>query len=172
MREEKKIITAEYIERLNQSPYFIVVDYTGLTVAQFTELRKRLRGVGAEVHVVKNSIFRIAAKEAEVAEIEREEMKGQLAAATGSGDVSAAAKILKNFQAEFDKPQIRFGFLNNAKLSAEDVVTLASLPSLDELRAQIIGTIQTPATQLARILNTPGTQVAQVLRARVEKEQG
>lgn len=172
MREEKKIITAEYIERLNQSPYFIVVDYTGLTVAQFTELRKRLRGVGAEVHVVKNSIFRIAAKEAEVAEIDREDMKGQLAAATGAGDVSAAAKILKNFQAEFEKPKIRFGFLNNDKLSADDVVTLASLPSLDELRAQIIGTIQTPATQLARILNTPGTQVAQVLRARVEKEQG
>ena len=63
MRAEKQYISEEYIQRLNDSPFFIVVDYTGLKMAAFTELRSRLRAAGAEVHVVKNSIFKIAAKE-------------------------------------------------------------------------------------------------------------
>ena len=64
MRPEKQSLTKEYLARLNASPFFIVVDYRGLKVSQITELRKRLNQAGAEVHVVKNSIFRIAAKEA------------------------------------------------------------------------------------------------------------
>jgi len=67
MRAEKQLITREYVSRLNASPFLMVVDYKGLTVGQFTELRKRLHKTGSEVHVVKNSIFRIAAKEAGVA---------------------------------------------------------------------------------------------------------
>ena len=68
MRAEKKFITSEYVARLNASPFFIVVDYRGLKVEHMTELRKRLNKAGAEVHVVKNSIFRIAVKEAGVAD--------------------------------------------------------------------------------------------------------
>jgi len=62
MRAEKQIISGEYLARLNSSPFFIVVDYTGLRVGPMTELRKRLQKAGAEIHVVKNTIFRIAAK--------------------------------------------------------------------------------------------------------------
>src|SRR5437870_7916043 len=69
MRAEKQHITKEYLERLNASPFFIVVDYQGLKVARITELRKRLTKAGAEMHVVKNSIFRLAAKEAGVADL-------------------------------------------------------------------------------------------------------
>ena len=69
MRAEKQILTKEYVGRLNASPFFIVVGYTGLKVDQITKLRKSLNGSGAEVHVVKNSIFRIAAKEAGVADL-------------------------------------------------------------------------------------------------------
>ena len=69
MRAEKQFISAEYVKRLNQSPYFIVVDYQGLKVGPMTELRKRLQRAGAEIHVVKNSIFRIAAKEANIADL-------------------------------------------------------------------------------------------------------
>ena len=79
MRAEKQYITNEYLTRLNASPFFIVVDYRGLTVTNFTELRKRLRGTGSEVHVVKNSIFRVAAKESGVAELEKKSLSGQLA---------------------------------------------------------------------------------------------
>src|SRR2546428_12202332 len=69
MRAEKQSITKEYLTRLNGSPFFIVVNYKGLSVSHFTELRKRLGKAGAEVHVVKNSVFRIAAKEAGVGDL-------------------------------------------------------------------------------------------------------
>src|SRR5215469_12800684 len=110
MRPEKQNLTKEYVTRLNASPFFIVVDYKGLKVGHMTELRKRLNKAGAEIHVVKNSIFKIAAKEAGVADIGS--LSGQLAVVTGQRDVSAAAKILKTFTSEFEKPKIKFGFLN------------------------------------------------------------
>ena len=172
MREEKKFIGNEYINRLNASPFFIVVDYRGVTVKHFNELRKRLRGAGAEAHVVKNSIFRIAAKEAKVADLASGALAGQIAVVTGQKDVSAAAKILKNFQAEFDRPKLQFGYLNNARLETAQLQELADLPSLDVLRSKLMGMLQAPASTLVRLLNTPGSQLARVLQARVDKEGG
>src|SRR5215510_1357653 len=107
MRAEKQSLTKEYITRLNASPFFIVVDYKGLKVAHMTELRKRLNKTGAEVHVVKNSIFRVAAKEAGVADLNGA-LAGQIAIVTGQKDVSAAAKVVKSFGAEFDRLKIKF----------------------------------------------------------------
>lgn len=172
MREEKKFIGNEYMTRLNASPFFIVVDYRGVTVKHFNELRKRLRGAGAEAHVVKNTIFRIAAKEANVADLASGALSGQIAVVTGQKDVSAAAKILKNFQAEFDKPKLQFGYLNNARIEAAQLQELADLPSLDVLRGKLLGMLQAPASTLVRLLNTPGSQLARVLQARVDKEGG
>src|SRR5499427_8627516 len=100
MRAEKQNITKEYLARLNTSPFFIVVDYKSLSVGHFTELRKRLSQAGAEVHVVKNSIFRIAAKEAGVGELNGA-LSGQVAIVTGQRDISAAAKVVKKFGTEF-----------------------------------------------------------------------
>src|SRR5215217_6536774 len=111
MRTEKQFISKEYINRLNSSPFFIVVDYRGLTVTNFTELRKRLRASGSEVHVVKNSIFRVAAKEAGLADL-KGALAGQLAVVTGQKDVSGAAKVLKTFTSEFSKGAVHFGYLN------------------------------------------------------------
>src|SRR5688572_21867807 len=120
MRAEKQIITAEYKARLNSSPYFIVVDYKGLKVGPITELRKRLAKAGAELHVVKNNIFRIAAKEAGVAELNGA-LAGQVAVVTGQKDVSSAAKVVKTFASEFDKPKIKFGYLNNKRLEGAEI---------------------------------------------------
>jgi large subunit ribosomal protein L10 len=170
MRTEKKFIGNEYVTRLNASPFFIVVDYRGVTVKHFNELRKRLRGAGAEAHVVKNSIFRIAAKEAKVADLASGSLAGQIAVITGQKDVSAAAKILKNFQAEFDKPKLQFGYLNNARLETKDLQALADLPSIEVLRSKLLGLLQAPATALVRLLNTPGGQLARVLQAHVDKQ--
>lgn len=168
MRAEKQSISAEYVSRLNGSPFFIVVDYTGLKVGPITELRKRLQKAGAEVHVVKNSIFRIAAKEAGIEDLGAP-LTGQVAVVTGQRDVSAAAKVIKTFHAEFDKPKVKFGFLNNKRLEGADVTALADLPSLEVLRGQILGAVQGPAAKLVRLLNTPGSQLARVLQARVDK---
>jgi len=146
-----------------------VVDYRGLTVGHFTELRKRLKPVGAELHVVKNSIFRVAAKEAGVADL-GESLQGQLAVVTGQRDISAAAKTLKTFGAEFDRPKLKFGFLNNQRLGTQELIELADLPSIEVLRGKLLGLFQAPASQLVRLLNTPAGQLARVLQARVDKE--
>ena len=168
MRAEKQILSKEYAARLNGSPFFIVVDYRGLKVAHLSELRQRLTQAGAEIHVVKNSIFRIAAKEAGVGELNGA-LDGQLAVVTGQKDISAAAKALKNFSAEFDKPKFRFGYLNNQRLEEAALKALADLPSLDVLRATLLGLLNAPATKLARLINTPAQQLAQVIKAKSEK---
>ncbi len=168
MRAEKQNISAEYITRLNASPYFIVVDYQGLKVGPMTELRKRLYKVGAELHVVKNSIFRIAAKEAGLADLTGT-LAGQLAVVTGRQDVSAAAKTLKTFSSEFEKPKLKFGYLKDQRLEGKDLLVLADLPSIDVLRAKLLGLLNTPATNLVRMINTPASQLARVIKAKSEK---
>ena len=171
MRAEKQFISSEYVERLNSSPFFIVVDYTGLRVGPMTELRKRLFRAGAEIRIVKNTLFRIAAKEAGVADLGAS-LAGQIAVVTGQKDVSAAAKVLKIFASEFEKPKTRFGFLNNQRLEAAAITELAELPPLEVLRAKFLGLLNTPATRLAALLNTPASQLARVLQAKADKEQG
>jgi len=168
MRPEKQSLTNEYLARLNASPFFIVVDYRGLKVSQLTELRKRLIKAGAEVHVVKNSIFRLAAKEAGVADLNGA-LSGQMAVVTGKKDISTAAKVVKTFGSEFDKLKVQFGYLNNQRLEAAAVMTLADLPSVEVLRAQLLGVLNAPAGKFVRLLNTPASQLARVLQARKDK---
>jgi len=168
MRAEKQNISKEYLIRLNSSPFFIVVDYTGLKVGPITELRKRLNKAGAEIHVVKNSIFRLAVKEAGVADLTGT-LAGQIAVITGQRDVSSAAKVVKSFAAEFEKPKIKFGFLNNQRIEVKDIVALADLPSIEVLRGKLLGVLNAPATKLAVLLNTPASQLARALQARVDK---
>jgi large subunit ribosomal protein L10 len=168
MRAEKQFLTNEYVARLNGSPFFIVVGYQGLKVSHLTELRKRLTLAGAEVHVVKNTVFRVAAKEAGLADLNGS-LTGQLAVVTGKKDISAAAKALKNFGAEFDKLKLKFGYLNSQRLDDKSIIALADLPSLDVLRAKLLGLFNAPATKLATLINTPATQLAQVIKAKAEK---
>src|SRR5260221_13799401 len=153
MRAEKQNISAEYISRLNSSPFFIVVDYQGLKVGPITELRKRLNKAGAEMHVVKNSIFRIAAREAGVADLAGSRA-GQLAVVTGRQDVSTAARVLKTFSSEFDKPKIKFGYLSNKRMESQELLTLADLPSIEVFRGKRPGLLTPPAPRLVQLLNT------------------
>jgi large subunit ribosomal protein L10 len=168
MRAEKKLLTGEYVARLNASPFFIVVGYQGLKVAHLSELRKRLTLAGAEVHVVKNTVFNVAAKEAGIGDLNGS-LAGQIAVVTGKKDISAAAKAVKNFAAEFDKLKLKFGYLNNQRLEEASVIALADLPSLDVLRAKILGLLTAPATKLVTLINTPASQLAQVIKAKAEK---
>lgn len=168
MRLEKKYLVQEYFERLNRSPFFIVVDYSGLKVAPINELRRRLRTVGAEMHIVKNTLFRIAVKEAGIGDI-GPMLSGQLAVVTGQKDISTTAKVIKTFSAEFEKPKLRFGFLNGQKIDADGLLALADLPPLEVLRAQLLGVLNAPATKLVSLLNAPASQFVRVLQAKVEK---
>ncbi len=169
MRAEKQNLTKEYLARLNASPFFILANYKGLKVAQLTELRKRLSKAGAEIHVVKNSVFRIAAKEAGIGDLNGS-LGGQVAVVTGQRDISTAAKVLKTFGAELDRLKVHFGYLNNQRLEQPDIMMLADLPSLEVLRGKLLGLFNAPASSLVRLLNTPAAQLARVLQARAEKQ--
>jgi large subunit ribosomal protein L10 len=168
MRAEKKFISAEYVNRLNASPFFLVVDYRGLSVGQFTELRKRLTKAGAELHVVKNTIFRISAKTAGLADLSGV-LSGQLAVVTGKRDIAAASKAIKTFQAEFEKPKLQFGYLGSQQLSAKELAQIADLPPLEVLQGKLLGVINAPAQRLASILGVPASQLARVIKAHSEK---
>jgi large subunit ribosomal protein L10 len=169
MRPEKQNLTKEYLARLNGSPFFIVLNYKGLKVSQLTELRKRLSKAGAEMHVVKNSVFRVAAKEAGVGDLNGS-LGGQLAVVTGQRDISTAAKVIKTFGTELDRLKMQFGYLNNQRLEQAEMMMLADLPSLEVLRAKLLNLFNAPAATLVRLLNTPANQMARVLQARAEKD--
>ncbi len=168
MRAEKQNLTKEYLTRLNASPFFIVVDYKGLNVGHLTDLRKKLNKAGAEIHVVKNSLFRIAAKESGVGEL-NVTLNGQLSVVTGKKDISTAAKVVKAFGAQFEKLKVHFGYLNNQRLEQAEIMTLADLPSMEVLRGKFLGLLSAPATKLVVLLNTPASQLARVLQARKDK---
>ena len=88
---------------------------------------------------------------------------------TGQKDISAAAKTLKNFAAEFDKLKLKFGYMGSQRLDEASILALADLPSLDVLRAKLLGLFNAPATKLATLINTPATMLAQVIKAKAEK---
>jgi len=165
MRPEKTLIVADVREKLKSSPYLLVVDYTGMKVPHFEELRTRLAGAGARISVVRNTFLKIAAKDLAMPELEGS-LTGQTAMVTGDADICAAAKILKAFTAEFQKPVVRAGVLDNSPLAAAQVAELADLPSKEVLQAKLLGLLQTPASQLVRLLNEPAASLARVLKAK------
>jgi large subunit ribosomal protein L10 len=168
MRPEKPTIVEHVKLRLNNSPFLIVVDYGGMNVDHFAELRTRLAGAGAAMTVIKNTFLRRSIKEAGLPELDAH-LSGQTAYVTGDKDICAAAKILKTFSAEFDKPKIRAGILDNAVLGTAQVIALADLPSKDVLQAQLLGMLLQPATKLVRTLNEPAASLARVLQAKVKE---
>jgi large subunit ribosomal protein L10 len=167
MRPEKTSIVEDLQAKLNNSPFLLVADYTGLKVGQFSELRSRLAGAGAECKVVKNTFLRRAAKEAGLPDVG--ELKGQTAIILGDKDVAAAAKILKGFTAEFQKPIVKVGVVDRAVVSGDQIKAIADLPAREVLLAQFLGVLQSPASKLVRVLNEPASALARVLQAHSEK---
>ena len=170
MHPDKATIVTNLNKKLNASPFLFVTDYTGLKVDQFGELRNRLHGVGARCQVVKNTVLRIAAKEAGLPDLG--ELKGQTAIVTGDKDVAAAAKVLKTFAAEFKMPTVKAGVVDRLVVSKEEIATIADLPSRDVLLSQLLGVLQAPASKLVRLLNEPASQLARVLQAKAEQGGG
>lgn len=167
MRPEKANVVENLQVKLNGSPFLFVADYTGLRVDQFSELRTRLAGVGARCHVVKNTFLRRAAKEVGLPEMG--ELKGQTAIVVGDSDVAAAAKVLKSFSAEFQKPVLKTGVIDRAVVTTEQIKAIADLPSREVLLATLLGVLQAPASKLVRVLNEPASALARVLQAKADK---
>lgn len=169
MRPEKVSIVEDLQNKLNASPFLFVADYTGLTVDKFGELRNRLAGVGARCHVVKNTFLKKAAKEAGYPELG--ELRGQNAMIVGDKDVAAAAKVLKAFNKEFQKPVVKTGVVDRAVVSSDQINAIADLPSREVLLATLLGVLNAPASKLVRVLNEPASALARVLKAKADKDQ-
>jgi large subunit ribosomal protein L10 len=169
MRPEKATIGEDLSTKLNKSPFLIITEYSGMNVLQFSELRSRLAGAGAQCRVVKNTFLRRAAAEVGYPDL-ADSLNGQTAIVTGESDVCAAAKILKGFSAEFQRPSVKIGVLDKLIVSKEQIRELADLPPKDILQSQLLGVLKSPLQKLVILLNEPGTSLARLLNARVEKE--
>jgi len=151
MNPDKEIIINGLLDRINASPYLIVIDYTGLTVHQFTELRHRLSAGGARCTVAKNSYMRKVLTEAGMPDI-GDVLVGQTAFVMGDSEVFAAAKAIKNFEKEFKKPEMKAGILGDTILDAARLKVIADIPSREAILASLLGTILEPASQIARVI--------------------
>lgn len=167
MNPDKKYIIDELFERVNTSPFVLVVDYTGMTVPEFNELRGKLSEGGAECHVAKNTYMRKALENANLPDIS-EQLLGQTAFVTGESDVCAAAKAVKEFAKKANKLEVRTGILDGDVIDTAQVNALAELPSRDVLLATLLAVINAPATQLVRVINEPAASVARVIKAKHE----
>jgi large subunit ribosomal protein L10 len=171
MRPEKTTIVENISARLNASPFLIVTEYSGMNVVEFSELRNRLAGAGAECKVVKNTFLRRAVADVGFPDL-GELLAGQTAIVTGESDVCAAAKVLKAFSAEFRRPAVKIGVLDHAVISKDQIQALADLPTKPVLQAQLLGVLKSPLQKLVTLLNEPGASLARLLKAKVDKEGG
>ncbi len=153
----------------NQSAVVVVAHYKGLTVADMQKLRSQMKQAGATVKVTKNSLAGIALEGTDVASI-KPLLKGPTLLAY-SGDPVAAAKVAVDFSKTNDKLVILGGAMGTTALNPDGVKALASLPSLDELRAKLVGLIQAPATKIAQLSTAPAAKLARVFGAYAKKDE-
>lgn len=166
-RAEKKALIEHTHEKLSKAGIALVVHNQGLTVAQMSELRRKMREAGAEFKVTKNRLAKLGAKGTAYESI-ADMLKGPTAIATCQDPV-AVAKGLVDFAKTNEKLVIIGGAFGDQRLDAKGVETLSKLPSLNELRGKIVGMLKTPATRIACVLQAPGGQVARVVAAHANK---
>ncbi len=167
-RIEKQNLIEATNAKLKKAGIALVVHNKGLTVAEMSVLRGKMREAGAEFKVTKNRLAKIATQDTAYAGL-ADMLKGPTVIATASEPV-AVAKGLVDFAKTNDRLVIVGGIFGEKVLTIKDIETLAKLPSLNELRAKIVGMLQTPATRIACILQAPGSQVARVIAAKSQKE--
>ena len=147
----------------------VVAHYAGMTVAQMTEFRKRIKEAGGSVKVAKNRLAMLALKDTDSAPIANL-FKGPTCVAY-SKDPIAAARIAVKYSRENEKLVILGGAMGRTNLDAAGVKALASLPSLDELRGRLVGLISSPATRVAQVVAAPAAQLARVVGAYANKSE-
>lgn len=166
-RTEKEDLVASLKSQFEGTNLMVVTHQSGLTVAESSDLRNRMREAGASFKVTKNRLARLALEGTKFSEL-TPLFKGPTAVAL-SEDPVAAAKVAVKFAKDNEKLVVVGGALDDQVLDIDRISALAALPSLDELRAKIVGMLSTPATRIARVLNAPGGQVARVIAAYSEK---
>jgi large subunit ribosomal protein L10 len=167
-RAQKRELVTKLNEQWKSSGVLVVAHYKGMTVAQMTDFRKRVKEAGGVVKVAKNRLAKLALQGTDV-EAVADLLKGQTCVACSSDPISAA-KVSVRYSKENDKLVILGGTMGKTRLDGAGVKALADLPSLDELRGRLVGLIQAPASKIARIVKEPGGMLARVLAAKGSQE--
>jgi large subunit ribosomal protein L10 len=166
-KAEKRELVAELHDAFAKTDVIVVAHYAGLTVAQMTKLRRNMKTAGGTVRVAKNKLARLALSGTNAEGI-ADLFKGPTVVAF-SKDPVGAAKVASDFAKENAKLVILGAAMGKTVLDASGVKALAELPSLDQLRARLLGLIQTPASTIARLVKEPGAQLARVIQAHADK---
>ncbi len=163
-KQSKKNYVEEMKKNFTSNESVMIAQYQGLNVTELDQLRKELRDKGILFKITKNRITKIAIKETPVKDLEKY-FTGPTAAAISSDPITTA-KILTKFAKSHDKLKIVAGFMDGKVLDKNEVAIIATLPSLEEARAKIVGILATPAQKLVTILLAPGAKIANLARAK------
>jgi large subunit ribosomal protein L10 len=170
-RQAKEEAVGALSGKLSRAKAAIVANFTGLDVASVTEIRSKFREAGVDYKVVKNTLMKRALAGTAIAHL-GDAFAGPTAIAFKyDHEVGKLGKIAEELTKRFDKFQVKAGFIENDVLTGDVVATMASLPTLDEARAQLLGVINAPAAKLLAQINAPGTQVAGVIQAWTDKQE-
>ena len=167
-RSQKTDAVAQLNNVFNEAGVVVVTRTLGLTVAESTDLRAKMREAGATYQVAKNRLAKIALKDTDYAGIE-EYLNGPTALAY-SEDPVAAAKAVVEFAKTNDRIEVVGGSMGSQVLDEAGVRALASMPSLDELRGKLVGLVNAPATKIAQVVNAPANKLARVFGAYAAKD--
>lgn len=168
-KQHKNKMVDQYRMWLKDSKAVILVQYKSMTMKNIDELRAKVRDSGAEMHVVKNTLFNLVLKEAGIA-VPKEVMEGTTAAVFAFSDAPAAAKVFSELGRASEIFAVKGGIMENRPIRVEDVKALADLPPLPVMRARLLGVLQAPASQLVRTLAEPARSLAYVIKAYSEKD--
>ncbi|MDT8305008.1 MAG: 50S ribosomal protein L10 [Anaerolineae bacterium] len=170
-RDRKEELVNQYVELLGQSRGVFLAEYTGLTVHQLEKLRAGVREADGAFHVTKNTLLRNAL-ESTGNPVPAELLLGQTATGFALGEIPSMAKTLVDFADEVEQFSLKGGILAGQFLTVEEIQALAKLPSLDELRAQIIGLVNAPAQNITSAVANGVRQLVNVFNAYATQEEG
>ena len=169
LKSEKETLIKELAEKFSRAKTVIVTQFAKVDVETDTKLRKKLREGGVDYKVLKNTLAKRAAK-GTAAEVISDDFVGPIAVSIGYADVVSPAKILTEFIKDKEAFKIKSAVVEGKKIDAKGVLALAKLPGLNELRAQILGLLNQPATKLVRTLAEPGGSLARVIKAHADQK--
>jgi large subunit ribosomal protein L10 len=167
-REDKRRVVADLNQRMGQAKVAILTRFVGLNVEKMTQLRRELRKAAVEYRIVKNTLLRLAVQGTDK-EVLEPKIEGPVAVAWSDADPVAPARVLAKFAKDYAELQIMVAYSDGRLWGPAEIQQWVTLPSLEELRAKILGLIQMPASRLVRLMGSPGTGLVQVMKAKSEQ---
>lgn len=170
-RQSKETMVADLADKLERAKGALVASFTGLNVAQVTEIRRAFREAGVEYKVVKNTLMKRALSGRSIEKL-GEAFEGPTAVAFKfDEEVGKLGKAAKDLVKKFEKFEVKAGYIEEDVLEGDVVETMASLPTMDEARAQLLGVLNAPASKLLAQINAPGSNLVGVIQAKKNKDE-